>query len=230
MKLYLIRHGVTKGNREHRYVGRTDEGLLEKAREELQDKVKLWQKEQKQQDGGFLQADSLYVSPLKRCRETAAVLYPGKEQIVIENLRECDFGEFEYRNYQELNGNPDFQRFIDSNGESGFPKGETLKQFQDRCAEAFQQLVEEELLKEAAGSRKDRLKAGSKDGQVQKEPKRERTCVLVVHGGTIMALLDRYSRPHKDYYDWQVKNTEGFGASVRREEQGFYLGDIERIW
>ena len=29
MRLYFIRHGQTLGNREHRYVGRTDEGILE---------------------------------------------------------------------------------------------------------------------------------------------------------------------------------------------------------
>ena len=29
MRMYLIRHGATQGNLEHRYVGRTDEGILE---------------------------------------------------------------------------------------------------------------------------------------------------------------------------------------------------------
>ncbi|MDO5389332.1 MAG: phosphoglycerate mutase family protein, partial [Clostridia bacterium] len=35
MRLYLIRHGETKGNSEGRYVGVTDEGLTEKGREKL---------------------------------------------------------------------------------------------------------------------------------------------------------------------------------------------------
>ena len=29
MEIYLVRHGKTKGNEEHRYVGRTDEALSE---------------------------------------------------------------------------------------------------------------------------------------------------------------------------------------------------------
>ena len=36
MKLWLIRHGMTKGNQEHRYVGTTDEDLLPEEKERLQ--------------------------------------------------------------------------------------------------------------------------------------------------------------------------------------------------
>ena len=35
MRIYLIRHGVTKGNLEHRYVGSTEEVLLPEADEPL---------------------------------------------------------------------------------------------------------------------------------------------------------------------------------------------------
>ena len=38
MKLWLIRHGMTKGNQEHRYVGATDEGLLPEEKERLRAK------------------------------------------------------------------------------------------------------------------------------------------------------------------------------------------------
>lgn len=41
------------------------------------------------------------VSPMKRCRESAELLFPGKKQEVCEHLRECDFGQFENRNYEE---------------------------------------------------------------------------------------------------------------------------------
>ena len=34
-KIVLIRHGMTQGNQEHRYVGTTDEGLLPESVEEL---------------------------------------------------------------------------------------------------------------------------------------------------------------------------------------------------
>lgn len=200
MKIYLIRHGATKGNLEHRYVGSTDEELDLKGCIGLEEKLRLWKQD----------IDRLYVSPLKRCRQTAEILYPGKEQIIVEDLKECSFGEFEYRNYQELNGNPDYQKFIDTNGECGFPGGETLAEFQDRCVRAFRQVM--------------------KDVFQQAPQQRESAITFVVHGGTIMAILDKFSVPHKDYYEWQTGNGEGFSASVLGDEEEFYLGDIKKLW
>lgn len=179
MKLYMIRHGKTKGNQEKRYVGSTDEWLLPEERERLQQL-------------SVPEIDCLYVSPMKRCRETADILFPNMQQTVIEDFRECDFGMFEYKNYIELSGKEEYQRFIDTNGESGFPGGETRTEFQDRCCEAFENIMKRE--------------------------KRERIG-LVVHGGTIMALLDRYSNPHKDYYEWQIGNGEGLVMQVEKGGQ-----------
>lgn len=223
MKLYLIRHGATKGNKEHRYVGTTDEGLLYEAQKELEERRERFFREP--EGKSLLLPDSLYVSPLKRCRQTAALLYPGREQIVIGDFRECDFGKFEYQNYQELNGDPDYQRFIDTRGESGFPGGETLQDFRERCVRAFLGLLKEELAREEEDKKRASGKGGAGgtgDG--------ERRCVLSVHGGTIMALLEHYARPRRDYYDWQTKNGEGFQASVFREKDGYYLGDVKRLW
>ena len=63
MKIYFIRHGATKGNREHRYVGTTDEPLLQEEIPTLQSKK-------------MPPAARVYTSPKKRCIETAAILYP----------------------------------------------------------------------------------------------------------------------------------------------------------
>ena len=35
IKLVLIRHGATEGNKEHRYIGRTDEPLSSEVKEKL---------------------------------------------------------------------------------------------------------------------------------------------------------------------------------------------------
>lgn len=193
MKIYMIRHGMTNGNREHRYVGITDEGLIPEEREALRERT-------------MPSVTSVYVSPRKRCMETAEILYPEKKLNVVNELAECDFGEFEYKNYEELNGNPDYQKFIDSMGKSGFPGGEDRDTFQKRCVEGFLNIM-----------------------------KREKLCkediAMVVHGGTIMAILDACSRPHKDYYDWQVKNGEGYVAEVVWDAQGgrVNLEDIREI-
>lgn len=193
MKIYMIRHGKTKGNQEHRYVGSTDEPLL------LETVCLL--KERKMPN-----VDVLYTSPLKRCMETASLLFPKMKQRVIEDFRECEFGEFEYKNYQELNGNPDYQRFIDTMGECGFPGGEDRKIFQERCVHAFEQILFE-------------------------KEKSDLAIAMIVHGGTIMAIMDAFSKPHADYYDWQVGNGEGFFAETlwSEQEQRFYLTNIQKL-
>ncbi len=187
MKLFFIRHGQTKGNREGRYVGATDEPLLGEAREELFEKSMILQT--------ALSPDVLYVSPMLRCRETAQILFPGKEQVEVDAFRECNFGEFEYRNYGELNGNPDYQKFIDSGGTCGFPGGETMGEFQDRCAREFCSVV---------------------DSAWKQNP--DSSIVFIVHGGTIMAILDCFSHPHKGYFEWQTKNGSGYTAEVSYDE------------
>lgn len=199
MQLLLIRHGVTKGNREGRYVGSTDEGLLDEG------VVKL----QKQRDRNHVllsQAVMVAVSPMKRCRQTAVLLFPGVEQLVVEEFRECNFGEFEYHNYLELNGNPAYQHFIDTFGKSGFPGGEKRETFQRRCVGGFERVMPG--LENIAG-------AGNK------------IIAMVVHGGTVMALLDWYSSPHRDYYDWQTDNGNGFLAEVVRDTGGWKLVEIK---
>ena len=94
-ELYLIRHGKTYGNTLGRYIGTTDEPLCEEGREALQAIFEA---------GLYPMPDVLYGSPLKRCRETGAILFPGKEMILVPRLRECDFGEFENKNYKSCPG------------------------------------------------------------------------------------------------------------------------------
>lgn len=175
MKLYLIRHGLTKGNEQKRYVGSTDESLSRVGMESLH---------QRQHSFQNILADIIYVSPMKRCVETARILFPDKKYKVVEDWKECDFGRFEYHNYQELKEVKEYQQWIDSGGLATFPEGESIEQFKKRCQEAF--FVEME---------------DKKDTDV---------IVMVVHGGTIMAILDQISYPHQEYFSWQVGNGEGF--------------------
>lgn len=102
-ELILIRHGKTAGNLLGRYIGsRTDEPLCDEGREGLAGKQ-------------LPEVERLYVSPMKRCVETAEILWPGfdrKKMQKVTDLRECDFGDFENKNYKELSGNGDYQAWI----------------------------------------------------------------------------------------------------------------------
>lgn len=59
---------------------------------------------------------------MKRCLETAQILYPGQTPIFVPEWTEMDFGAFEGHNYQELAGDPAYQRWIDSGGTLRFRK------------------------------------------------------------------------------------------------------------
>lgn len=189
-KLYIIRHGATKGNLEGRYVGRTDESLTEESKRNLRENSIKYD---------LPGPDIILASPLKRCVETAELLFPGAKIRRVDGFAECNFGKFEYMNYAELNGDPEYQRYIDSGGTAAFPGGEDKEHFQDRCVNAFISamdgiLEEENCLNNKYINNKDRLLA------------------LVVHGGTIMALMDKFAVPHRDYFDWHVGNGEGYEA------------------
>ncbi|MBO5144646.1 MAG: histidine phosphatase family protein [Lachnospiraceae bacterium] len=171
MKIYLIRHGMTQGNAQKRYIGKTDEPLCEEGIRQLAERT-------------YPEAEVIYVSPLKRCIQTAKQIYGRQKMILCDGLREMDFGLFENKNYEELKDNPDYIRWLESGGESAFPEGEGKSAFTIRCQNAF-----EECLK-------------------QLQTLNAETAAFVVHGGTIMAIMEKYGTPKGEYYRWQLQNGE----------------------
>lgn len=131
-ELILIRHGQTPGNAEKRYIGCTDESLSAKGRTELEMRMKR---------GVYPAAGSLYLSPMRRCIQTAEILYPGQKYTMINEFREMDFGRFEGKNYAELSGDPDYQAWIDSGGLIAFPGGESRAEFIRRSMRGFQKMM-----------------------------------------------------------------------------------------
>lgn len=189
MNIYFIRHGKTKGNEEGRYIGTTDESLSEKGRKELQ--VRTYPK-----------AAYIYVSPMKRCIETAEVIYSGQDKIICEDLREADFGIFEGKNYEELKESIRYQTWLDSKGTLPFPDGESREQFTKRCIKQFQIIIENHIQQ-------------GKQGDI----------AFIVHGGTIMAIMEQFASPKKSYYEWQIKNgemleTELIGEGIIKDKVG----------
>lgn len=170
MKIIFIRHGKTVGNLEKRYIGTTDESLCDDGIAEIK-------------AINYPDVQQVICSPLKRCTETAELIYPRITPILCDDLRECDFGDFENKNYLELSNNPDYQRWVDSNGKLPFPNGESHEHFKARCVSAFEKLIVNNQNIDTA---------------------------FVVHGGTIMAILDKYAVPKGNFYDFQVKNGCGF--------------------
>lgn len=177
MKVVLIRHGETYGNTKKRYIGVTDESLckegIEKIKLNISNKI-------------YPDADVLFSSPLKRCKETATLIYPDKQMIINDALRECNFGEFENKNYEELKDNSHYQEWIDSNGTIPFYNGDDIEEYKGRTISGFLECIR-----------------SVSDGKC---------AAFVVHGGTIMTICECFCNSHKGFYDYNVKNAEGYIA------------------
>ena len=186
MKINLIRHGMTAGNLEKRYIGTIDEPLCPEGISALIGRT-------------YPACGVLICSPMKRCIQTAEILFPSAEPLIYNELCECDFGDFEGKNYKELSDVPAYQLWIDSGGTLPFPNGEDPEDFKKRCCAEFLRAVGEN---------------SSAD-----------TLTFVVHGGTIMSVMEKFALPHKGYYSWQCANGCGFSAVFGGEK----LTDISEI-
>lgn len=87
--------------------------------------------------GEYPDCKRIVSSPMKRCVQTARFIYPDKPIEICEKLRECDFGDFENKSYEDLKDNADYQKWLDSSGTMPFPNGEAHEDFVNRCVEDF---------------------------------------------------------------------------------------------
>lgn len=211
--IYLIRHGKTAGNMEKRYVGRTDEPLCEAGIREICARRSLLQRQLAVEGSECEVPKTVYVSPMLRCRQTAELLFPHAVQQTVTDFREMDFGNFEYKNYSELADDVRYQAFIDSGGCVDFPEAEPQQQFQQRVQKAFAHCLE----------RKEAFMTSLAPDE-SREP-----LVFVVHGGTIMAIMEAYARPHRDYFDWQVSAGCGYRCGIKYEGNHFYLEHVTEL-
>lgn len=198
MKVILVRHGMTIGNMQKKYIGATDESLCEAGIHTLQEYVR---------QGIYPLANRLFVSPMRRCVETAKLIYPALSPVVVTDFKECDFGAFEGKNYLELAGDEEYQRWIDSNGTLPFPGGEAVDAFKCRCVAAFKQCVEALTENGDMASNKQSSTADKTDAEL--------SVAIVAHGGTIMAIMEHYAEPKKGYFDYQVVNGLGYVAECK---------------
>lgn len=92
-RLYLIRHGITSGNLEGKYIGTTDLPLCEEGEDAISSLAAL---------DVYPKVQKVYSSPLKRCLQTADIIYPERLLKRIDGIAELDFGEYEGKTQAEL--------------------------------------------------------------------------------------------------------------------------------
>jgi broad specificity phosphatase PhoE len=95
--LILVRHGVTSLNEQQRVQGSLDKSLSRQGRHQV-GLLEKWL------SGLNLNIRNIHTSPAQRAVETADILAKGKsiDLIVMDDLRERDFGPFEGMNRQEI--------------------------------------------------------------------------------------------------------------------------------
>lgn len=152
-----------------------------------------------------LAVGEVYVSPMLRAVQTAEILFPGTRLLPVPELREMDFGVFEGRTYQELSGMAAYQAWVDGNCLGDIPGGEGKASFCQRTNRAFAALVERGL------------EAGTE------------LLAVVAHGGTQMAVLERYARPGGDYFSWQRPHGCGYMLNASRWRPEGVLEVLETV-
>lgn len=196
MEVIFIRHLPTPGNEKKQYIGRTDEVLSSGAVTSFHKKREMYLKSQKEgkYPPFYPPAEMIVASPMKRCVQTAELIYPGQKIVTEPELRECDFGRFEGKTYEELKDDLAYIAWLESGGVLAFPEGEDQETFRSRCVEGVCR-----WLKKGAAEKK-------------------RSIAFVVHGGTIMAALHRLAEGEHSFYDWQTGNGRGFLALAAEDE------------
>lgn len=130
VEIVWIRHGKTEGNKEKRYIGRTDQPLSEEGIAGIKENL-----------GRYPSVEKVYASPMKRTRQTAELIYPGQAPELVDGLREMDMGVFEGKNHAELKNRPSYILWVATRGKISIPGGESMKDFGKRTMDAFTQVL-----------------------------------------------------------------------------------------
>lgn len=202
IKIHIIRHGKTRLNNERKYQGSIDEGLSQAGIDELTQKIK---------DKKYPDAKVVFVSPMRRAKETASILFEGIKQIEIAEFKEIDFGDFEGKTYEELKGFEIYRNWLDSCVEF-VKKYEKLRR--DNCNEEYIEFSEytendTEITMTKCDVKMpekitDYIKRNSQglDLVIKKCHELDMSeAVIVAHGGTIRAISALFS---KGYYKYNV--------------------------
>jgi alpha-ribazole phosphatase len=141
-RLYLIRHGSTRGNDEGLYIGRTDLPLSDAGRADLEDKVKAFV---------YPKVSRVYSSPLSRAVQTAEILFPdlpSDELLIADDLAEMDFGVFEGLPAVELAELDSYKNWLHGGLDAAPPNGETGRAVLARCVGVIDAIISDMMKSE----------------------------------------------------------------------------------
>lgn len=177
----IFRHGITDANENGVYIGKTDLPLSEAGRESLMDKYE-------QLD--YPKVQRVYSSPLERAVQTAEIIFPDREIVIVDDLREMDFGVFEGLPAEELVRLDSFKKWLKGGLDNPPPNGEALRSMMLRCYSALNLMI------------LDMMKEGFTHAGA------------VTHSGILMNMLSCFGLPKKKPMEFACEPGEGYEILV----------------
>lgn len=178
-RISVIRHGMTEANEKGIYIGSTDMPLSQKGASELCAKMDEYD---------YPVVHRVYSSPLKRCTETAEILFPSTEMCIVEDLKELDMGIFENKSVDELVKRDDYKEWLKGGKDTRPPGGESLEEMTARTYKALHEIIMDMM----------------NDGLTH--------CAMITHAGVISNMLSCFGIPK--YKPGQLKTLPGEGFDI----------------
>ncbi|MDF9296391.1 histidine phosphatase family protein [Geobacillus stearothermophilus] len=173
----LIRHGMTELNRRDAYIGWTDAPLSAAEHSRLRRLRVEWP----------YPVDCIVTSDLRRCWETAALLFGSREpDWCTSGWRELFFGVWEGKTFAELETDLAYNRWLESPFSTAPPAGESYVSFEARIKRALAETV---ALAERMGARH---------------------VAIVTHSGPIRFVLEQYAPDVRPFWEWKVPFSGGY--------------------
>lgn len=180
-RISMLRHGLTEANENGIYIGKTDLPLSEAGREALRDRYETKE---------YPKVQRVYSSPLERAVQSAEILFPDREVVIVDDLREMDFGVFENAAAEDLIELDSYRKWLKGGLDNPPPNGESLRNMMLRCYSALN-LIILDMMKE------DITHSG-----------------VVTHSGILMNMLSCFGLPKMKPMEFACDPGEGYEILV----------------
>lgn len=176
-KLSLIRHSFTEANETGMYIGsKTDLPLSKKGKDALLNMMDEYK---------YPRVERVYTSPLLRCKQTCDILFPDRQIIVMDDLKELDFGDFDGKTVDELIDRDDYKTWLKGGINNSPPNGESIQDLVVRSYRALTRIIMNMMDEEFTH------------------------CAIVTHVGIIKNMLSCFGLPKINPNDLYIDAGEG---------------------
>lgn len=173
----LFRHGLTEENKRKAYLGWNDSPLCpETINLTITRKYECY-----------------FSSDLRRCVDMTKILFQNSNPLLIQELREMNFGNWEGKTYEDLKEDLLYQHWLSEPFRHCPPEGESFQEFAKRIRTGWKRMIQEILIQGIS------------------------SCALVTHGGVIRYLLSQFAPVEKEFWSWHAPHDQGFELIFDKE-------------